>query len=472
MRAAIYTRVSTSMQAEEGFSLEAQQDNLMQTIERKGLQLYRIYSDPGISGKTFKRPGVQAMIADMKAKRFDTLLIHKLDRLSRSMGDIIAFIELVNKLDVRLIISAQGQDEIDTRSPLGKAFLQFNGIWAELYLNNLREETLKGLVKKMNKGGRHMSQAPLGYDLIETSTDVWEMFINEAEAALVREVFGLYLDKRWGVTKIAKHMNSHSTTKLGGKWDNKNVRNMLTNPTYAGFNHFKPDHWPEENRIISPGSHEPIISEEQLDTVRNFRERRSNGHMSKRSFDYPYGGIIKCARCGATFAGNGSVVAGKQYRGYRCLNQYAKGTCDAQSISEQKLNALVWSYIGLMNDAPQEPAKKSKKQTVDIQKEIETSNKRRKNWMMALGDGKLSGEDYAQLIDEEDKRIKALQANVREDSPATMPTAELQAAVAQLKVNWDFIEVETQKMLVQSMLRKVVIDKVDDVWQIKELLTV
>jgi len=155
------------MQAEEGFSLEAQEELLMQTIERKGLQLYRIYSDPGISGKTFKRPGVQAMIADMKARRFDALLIHKLDRLSRNMGDIIAFIEMVNKLDIRFIIAAQGQDEIDTRSPMGKAFLQLNGIWAELYINNLSEETRKGLEKKAKKGGRHMSRPPLGYKFVE-----------------------------------------------------------------------------------------------------------------------------------------------------------------------------------------------------------------------------------------------------------------------------------------------------------------
>ncbi|CAI6072558.1 recombinase family protein [Cohnella sp. JJ-181] len=468
MRAAIYTRVSTTMQADEGFSLEAQQDTLMQTIERKGLQLYRVYSDPGISGKTFKRPGVQAMIADMKAKRFDTLLIHKLDRLSRSMGDIIAFIELVNKLDVRLIISAQGQDEIDTRSPLGKAFLQFNGIWAELYLNNLREETLKGLVKKAQKGGRHISRAPLGYELDET----YQMHIVESEAMLVREVFNLFVDKGWGVNKIAKHMNAFSTTKEGGKWDNKNVRNVLTNPTYAGYNHFKPEHWPEENRILTEGTHEAIIPREQFETVRNYRERRSNGHMSKRSFDYPYGGIVKCGRCGATYAGNGSVVAGKQYRGYRCLNQYAKATCDAPSISERQLNALVWGRIEIMGDDLPDPVKKPKKQTVNIQKEIETSNKRRKNWMMALGDGKLSGEDYAQLVEEEDARVKALQVQVHEDTPATIPVAELKAAMLHIRENWDLIEVETQKKLAQSMLRKVVIDKNEDGWQIKELLPV
>ncbi|MBJ6360819.1 recombinase family protein [Paenibacillus sp. GCM10012307] len=169
MRAAIYTRVSTTAQAEEGFSLEAQEDVLMQTIERKGLQLYRIYSDPGVSGKTFKRKGVQEMIRDMKSKRFEALLIHKLDRLSRNMGDIISFIETVNKLDIRLIIAAQGQDEIDTRSPMGKAFIQLNGIWAELYINNLREETIKGIATKVKNGGRHMSRPPIGYTFLEVT---------------------------------------------------------------------------------------------------------------------------------------------------------------------------------------------------------------------------------------------------------------------------------------------------------------
>jgi site-specific DNA recombinase len=472
MRAAIYTRVSSTMQVEDSFSLEAQQDILMQLIERKGLQLYRIYSDPGISAKTMKkRPGVQAMINDMKAGRFEAVLIHKLDRLSRSMGDIISFIELVNKLDVRLIIAAQGQDEIDTRSPMGKAFLQMNGIFAELYLNNLREETLKGLVTKMRKGGRHMSQAPLGYDLVKVGDDDYELVVNEAEAALVREVFSLYIDKGWGVNKIAKHMNEHSTTKAGGKWDNKNVRNLLMNPTYAGFNHFKPEHWDEKDRIIQPGSHEAIITKEQMEIVRTYRERRSNGHMSKRSFDYPYGGIVKCGKCGATYAGNGSMVKGKQYRSYRCLNNYAKGTCNSPSISENILNSLVFDHIQLIGDGFQQP-KKKKSTGINIQKEIEISNRRRKNWMIALGDGNLSGEDYAALIDEEDARIKMLQEQVQEDPEPTIPIAELQAMVMHLKENWDLIEVETQKKLVQSMLRKVVIEKTNDGWRIKELLPV
>lgn len=78
MKAAIYIRVSTERQ-EEGFSLEAQHDILMELLEKKGMELYRVYSDPGISGKTMKmRPGIQQMLTDMKAGRFEAILVHKL----------------------------------------------------------------------------------------------------------------------------------------------------------------------------------------------------------------------------------------------------------------------------------------------------------------------------------------------------------------------------------------------------------
>jgi site-specific DNA recombinase len=467
MRAAIYTRVSTAGQVEDGFSLEAQQDILMQTIERKGLELYRVYSDPGVSGKTFRRPGVQAMLADMKARRFDTLLIHKLDRLSRNLGDLYAFVELINKLDCRLIIAGQGNEEIDTRSPMGKAFLFFSGIWAQIYLENLREETLKGLITKAKKGGRHISRPPLGYEFDES----YNLLIVEEEAQLVREVFALFTEQGWGVNKIAKHMNEHSTTKEGGKWDNKNVRNVLTNPTYAGYNHFKPDHWAEDARIITEGSHEAAVSRETFEMVKGFRSRRAAGHMSKRSFEYPYSGIVKCGNCGATYTGNSSTHKGTHYKGYRCLNQYAKRTCDAPAISERQLNLLVFRYIDQLDDGYQKPDKK-KAPVVDMKKEIELSNRRRKNWMMALGDGKLSGEDYAQLIEEEDMRMRELYGQNQVELDPTIAVPELQKMFGRLRDDWELLEANTQKQIIQSMFRKLVIKKESDVWSIVEMLTV
>lgn len=471
-RAAIYIRVSSRMQ-EDGFSMEAQHDILMELIDKKGLQLYKVYSDPAISAKTFKRPGVQMMLQDMKDGKFDTIMVHKLDRLSRNQGDLYGFIQLINKLDVRLIIAAQGSEEIDTRSPMGKAFLMFSGIWAEIYLDNLREETLKGLTKKAEKGGRHMSRPPLGYAF---DSDL-NLYIVEEEAKLVREVFQLYL-KGTGRNKIAQHMNTFSRMKEGGKWGAKEIKTIVTNPRYVGLNHFKPDHWENSRRIITKGEHEAIISMEDFEKAQKMISRRNNGEMSKNSYPYAYSGILQCGKCGANFNGNSKktkLVGGdyKLYKGYRCHNNYLYKTCDTPSISETELNQLVFDRILISGSTVQERKQKRKEQ-IDLQKEIEISNRRRKNWMIALGDGNLSSSDYAELIEEEEMRMNDIYAKAKQEDiyETEIPAEELIQMLTGVKDHWELFDDSTQKELIQSMFRKVVISKKENGWQVENLLTV
>lgn len=92
--------------------------------------------------------------------------------------------------------------------------------------------------------------------------------------------------------------------------------------------------------------------------------------------------------------------------------------------------------------------------------------------MMALGDGKLSGDDYAALVEEEEKRMKEIYAQIQEDPEPTIPTDELRLMVHELSENWNFIEVETQKQLIQSMFQKITIKKEDGEWKITDFLTV
>lgn len=298
-----------------------------------------------------------------------------------------------------------------------------------------------------------------------------ELVIVPEEAELVKEVFDLFTEEQWGITKIAKYMNTKSTTKEGGKWDNKSVRNLLKNPTYAGYNHFKAEDWPEEQRIITPGTHPGIVSKEQFDKAQGFRQRRSNGHMSKRSFDYPYSGLIQCGLCGATYAGNASVHGNKKYLSYRCLNQYAKGTCSAPSISEKILTELVFQHVELLEDGFQKPQAKPKRSKVNLEKEIAVSQKRRRNWMMALGDGKLSGDDYANLIEEEDSRINKIKAEAAPEPEQTLQISEIRSTFHDLKANWNLIETATQKQVIQSLFKKITIKKSDQ-WHIVDMLTV
>jgi site-specific DNA recombinase len=472
MKAAIYRRVSTDRQSEEGFSLEAQYNILSEVAKKKGMEIYKDYSDPGISGKTIKkRPGIQQMIKDMKEGKFEAIIVHKLDRLSRNLGDLYEFIALVNKLNIRLVIAAFGSEEIDTSSPMGKAFLYFNGIFAEIYSDNLREETLKGLKMKISQGGRHMSVAPLGYDFDEDRN----LLINTQEALLVRMVFDYYLAGK-GVVWIAKQMNEHSRGKKGGVWDSKYIRILLTNKTYIGINHFKPK---DSVQITNEGDHRPIIEESAFNRVQEMMERRKRGHMSKTSHAYPYGGIVRCHKCGATYIGYSStqkLATGlkKTYKSYRCRNAYSNNTCDASAISEIKMNELIFNEIELTTNRINTDNKKNGMNIKQIERELEVAKKRKKNWMIALGDGKLNPDDYAELIEEEDKRIEHISKEYQKEMLYSQQLSddEIRGMISNLKENWDYVDEDIQKQTIQSMIRKVTINKEKDEWIITELLTV
>lgn len=152
------------------------------------------------------------------------------------------------------------------------------------------------------------------------------------------------------------------------------------------------------------------------------------------------------------------------------LNQYSKGTCEASGISEKNLNKLIWAHIELLEDGFQKP-KVKRRNNVNMKKELEISRKRRHNWMMALGDGNLSSEDYAALIDGEDARIRKLQEEALPDPEQTIPLSEVREAFKGLDSHWDLIDPVTQKQIVQSLFRKITIKKSDD-WHIVDMLTV
>ena len=113
-KACVYTRVSTQEQANEGYSIEEQERMCKAGIESKGWQYVRTFSDPGISGRTMKRPGLQAMFQAIKDKEIEAVFIYKLDRLSRKQRDTMEIIEdifvknkiviIVNILKILIIV--------------------------------------------------------------------------------------------------------------------------------------------------------------------------------------------------------------------------------------------------------------------------------------------------------------------------------------------------------------------------------
>ena len=119
-KAALYVRVSTLEQAQEGYSVSVQKEKLTQYANAQSYDIAGIYSDEGFSGKDLFRPAMERLLNDVKAGKINIVLIYKLDRLSRHVKDVLELVELFDKFNVTLYSL---NENLDLSSPFGRAAL-------------------------------------------------------------------------------------------------------------------------------------------------------------------------------------------------------------------------------------------------------------------------------------------------------------------------------------------------------------
>lgn len=466
-RVAIYTRVSTDHQAEEGFSMEVQHEKLMEYINRNKLTLFKFYSDPGVSAKNLNRPGIKDLLRDFEDDLFDIILVHKLDRLTRNIGDLHSLVEQINEKKKKLISYTE---DIDTSTPGGRMFVYFLGVIAQMYRENLGEEVTKGMRKRIEKGKHNISVDLYGY----TRSENGELIIKEEEAQWVRWIYDQYIGGI-GSTEISIKLNERGIRRnRGGRWEQKNVMGTLTNKHYIGKVHckFKND----ETTTISEGSHEQIISDETFSKAQRILERRKEGFISMNSYEYVFGGIVKCGACGASYIGNYSITksaAKTVNRAYVCANHVKRKTCDQSSISEPKLIKLLFKSINLIGKdySRKDMPKKEKNEIDDIRKAIKASEGRRERWQLAYGDGNMPYEDFSKRMRSEMERIQEFEQKLSTIPPQVvsyMTPVEAVDIINQLKQNWDYLEQSTKKEIIQSLFQQIVITKEEE-WKITKI---
>ena len=145
-RAAIYVRVSTDKQ-----TVENQERELRQIAERRGWEIVVQYRDAGISGARGrdKRPGLDQMLKDASKRRFDVVMAWAIDRLGRSLIDLLGTIQTLEACGVDLYLD---QQSIDTTTPAGKLMFQVTGAFAEFERSMIRQRVNAGLKRAVEQG--------------------------------------------------------------------------------------------------------------------------------------------------------------------------------------------------------------------------------------------------------------------------------------------------------------------------------
>ena len=367
-KVAIYCRVSTTEQAEEGYSIDEQNIKIREYCEREGHEIYNLYEDRGISGKNItNRPGIKQLLQDATENKFDLVIVWKLNRISRKLLDILNIVELLNKHNIAF---RSLTENFETETPSGKLQLNIMGAIGEFERETIAENVKMGLLARA-KEGRWNGGVVLGYDLVELNNEGKKrkntvLKINEKEANTVRRIFELY-SQGHGYKAVVNRVNKEGhKTKRNGEFAVSTVKEILQNPVYIGKIRYNVrQDWSKKRRnninpnpILSDGIHEPIIDVETWNKVQVILKERSKKHNKVYDCEFPLTGILKCPVCGAGMTINRSTA--KRKDGTRRINEYYscgnwknKGTavCNSNSIRVEVADEYVLNKImDLIND--------------------------------------------------------------------------------------------------------------------------
>lgn len=274
-----YCRVSTDEQAAEGFSIEGQTEKLKAYATLHDLGEVVVVADPGWSGKDTNRPGLQQLLAMVGDGHVAHVLIWRLDRLSRNLGDLIDLADRLGQADVGLHSFCE---RIDLSSATGRMFYNVLGSFAQFYREQLAENVTMGMSQAMRQG-RWVNRPPTGYDMVNGYLEP------NASAATVRRVFRMRGDGA-SQTEIAEATGVHYST----------VRAILHNRAYLGEVRHK-DVW-------LPGIHKPLVTPEEFEGA-----HRGRIPGRKRGKDLMSGRVL-CGLCGRRMSIDSNGQGQKHYR--------------------------------------------------------------------------------------------------------------------------------------------------------------
>ena len=334
--AGIYIRVSTEDQAREGFSLPEQEKRLKAMCEYKGYEIYKVYKDAGISAKTGNyRPAFEELKEDIKNKKVNTIVVLKLDRLTRSVYDMENIMKFLDENNAYLDCA---NDDINTTNANGRMVARLLTTVSQNEIERTSERTKIGLSGAI-KEGNIPHRAPFGYKRLNK-----KLVPDPLTKDQIIRIFNLYYEGN----SYQTISNMYNKEKVFGKtnWCDGTILKILENEIYKGdFVHGKRTNNPTyyENVV------EPLVSKELWEDCQV--QKKKNSRNYKRDKEYLFLQKLKCPKCGRILGGNATRKKnGNVYYYYQCHS--CKMTIKENKIEEtiKILLADLLEYDNVVNE--------------------------------------------------------------------------------------------------------------------------
>jgi len=395
VKAVIYCRVSTTEQANFGFSLKAQEDACTRFAQFNSFSIDRIFIEKGESAKTTNRTELLKLFKYIgKNKDIRALIVWKYDRLTRDLNDYLTINQKMESMKIKIYsVTENNEDNAD-----GKFMRDFHAITAQ-YENRKNSERTKLGLERALKEGRWCWPAPIGYRFKKEDGHQKSGLVPTEDAPYIIKAYELAAKGIYHQTEIVKMLQEEGCKKISKSMLNR----ILRNPLYAGLikHHYLDD--------CINGIHEPIISQELYFVVQNILEgkRPKLSPQLKNNPDFPLRNFIRCEKCHKKLTGSWSRGRHKIYPYYHCTTKGCSNSLrkeDAEDAFYRYLKGLqpeeemVDLFTEVMKDL-------WKEHHYDLQKEEHSLLEKQKNLEdyrdateRAAIEGKISQESYQRQL--------------------------------------------------------------------------
>lgn len=308
-----YYRVSSTNQAENGVSLDAQREANLRYAKEKGFEIVKEFREVQSAAKAGRIQFNLMMKETKKRDNIKGIIFHDVDRSTRSISDWAKINEL-SRSNRKICFSKDGTD---LSSRQGILVGNIKAAVAEDFIINLSEETKKGLHKKAEMGYSVFGHPVMGY--ISKGGGIRE--IDPDTAPLIRKCFELYATNKYTLKELADEMYKRGLrTRHGKKLEFTKVSRILNDRYYIGITTMK-------GKIYN-GIHKPLISVKLFNQVQSVLQRRYTPHMKKNKYKFPH--MLTCGYCGKPMR---AVTAKHRYQYYCCRHK----DCEMKPIREDKI---------------------------------------------------------------------------------------------------------------------------------------
>ena len=340
----IYVRESRDENGENYETIETQRDLLIKYIKDNKLgSIKRIYIDDNVSGTGFERDGIKALKRSISDNEINLIVIKDLSRLGRNNAKTLLFLDFLEEKGVR-VITYDGRYDSKKDNDMVGIETWFN----ERYCRDISKKIRANLRFKIEKG-EYIGNAPFGYEKSQHKKN--KLVVNREQAENVKKIYNLY-KQGYGYRYIAQVLNKDGVrSPTMGDWNAVGVMRILGNRVYAGdtvqgvsekisFKSKKTRRLPQSDWVITPNTHEPIISKEEFWEIQKTRNQRRKRFGAHKGTIHVFRGLIYCGGCKSIM-----FARKRQERpmGYICSN-YSKlgtGACTSHHVRERELCDII-----------------------------------------------------------------------------------------------------------------------------------